>query len=79
MAETQVTVSCEDCDLRETFDGLATARSFVETHRTETGHDPTWELGKLSSGVERAGEEAGVCGRSGCTTTDSPLYLGKQE
>ncbi|WP_459076979.1 DUF7542 family protein, partial [Halolamina salina] len=26
---------------------------------------------------ERAGDEAGVCGRPGCTDTGSPLYQGE--
>jgi len=76
MAEKRATVTCPECDLTETFDKLATARTFIETHRTETGHDATWELHRLAPGVERAGEEAGVCGRPACTTEDSPLYQG---
>jgi len=76
MAEKRATVTCPDCDRRETFDKLATARSFIETHRDETGHEATWELHRLDAGVERAGREAGVCGRPECTTEDSPLYLG---
>jgi hypothetical protein len=78
MAEKHVTVSCGACDLTETFDKLATARECIETHRTETGHDPTWELPELASGVERAGAEAGVCGLPGSTTTESPLYQGEE-
>ena len=70
-----VTVSC-DCGLTEVFDSLGAARAFVEEHRTATGHDPTWEFGKLAAGVERAGDEAGVCGSPECTDTDSPLYQG---
>lgn len=74
MADTRATVTCPDCDLEEAFDKLATARARIEEHRTETGHDPTWELGQLDSGVERAGDDAGVCGRTGCTNPDSPLF-----
>lgn len=74
MAETRATVTCPDCDLDETFEKLAAARSRIEDHRTETGHDPTWELGRLDPGVERAGDEAGVCGLSGRTNPDSPLF-----
>ncbi|MFW5911517.1 MAG: DUF7542 family protein [Halolamina sp.] len=74
MPDDPVIVSCPDCDVREQFDSLGEAREFVETHRIETGHDPDWELPVLASGVERAGDEAGVCGRPGCTDTDSPLY-----
>jgi len=74
MADTRATVTCPDCDLHETFEKLAAARERIEAHRVETGHDPTWELGALDPGVERAGDEAGVCGRRECTTPDSPLF-----
>ncbi|WP_178916892.1 hypothetical protein [Natronomonas gomsonensis] len=74
MTEKHVTVSCRACDRTETFEKLRTAREFIETHRTETGHEATWELPSLASGVERAGADAGVCGRPECTTTESPLY-----
>jgi len=74
MAEKHVTVFCPACDRTETFEKLGTAREFIETHRTETGHEATWELPSLASGVERAGADAGVCGRPECTTTESPLY-----
>ncbi|WP_115863093.1 DUF7542 family protein [Halorussus litoreus] len=73
MVDTHATVTCPDCDLEETFEKLAAARSRIESHRVETGHEPTWELGRLDSGVERAGDEAGVCGRPACTDPDSPL------
>jgi len=56
------TVSCPDCDLRETFENLQPARECVERHRRETGHEPVWELGPLSEGVVRAGDAAGGCG-----------------
>jgi hypothetical protein len=78
MADKHVTVSCPACDRTETFEKLGTAREFIETHRTETGHEATWGLPSLSAGVERAGDEAGVCGRPECTTTDSPLYQGDE-
>ncbi|NHX36376.1 MULTISPECIES: DUF7542 family protein [Halolamina] len=78
MSEKRVTVTCADCNLSETFDSLGTAREFVEDHRTETGHEPTWQLPELAAGVQRAGDEAGVCGRPGCTDTDSPLYRGEE-
>lgn len=71
-----VTVSCPACDLTESFDSLGAARAFVEEHRTETGHEPTWKLPSLAEGVERAGDEAGVCGRPDCTDAESPLYQG---
>lgn len=74
MTDTRATVTCPDCDLEEAFEKLATARERIEEHRTETGHDPTWELGHLDSGVERAGDDAGVCGRERCVNPDSPLF-----
>jgi hypothetical protein len=67
-----VTVTCPDCALHETFDRLAPARSLIESHREETSYEAVWEVGSLSPGVERAGDDAGVCGRSECAT-DSPL------
>ncbi|QCC46214.1 DUF7542 family protein [Halobellus limi] len=76
MGEKRATVACPECGQQETFDRLARARTFIETHRSETGHEATWELHRLSPGVERAGDDAGVCGRPACTTESSPLYLG---
>lgn len=73
MAGKRATVTCPECDLDETFTKLATARERIEDHRTETGHEATWKLHELSAGVERAGDDAGVCGRPGCTNPDSPL------
>lgn len=75
MSGTRATVSCPDCDRSETFQKLAAARAAIETHRAETGHEATWEIHRLSAGVERAGAEAGVCGRPECSTADSPLRL----
>jgi hypothetical protein len=69
---TRATVTCPDCDLHETFERLADARSLLDSHRDETGHEAVWELGRLSPGVERAGDEAGVCGRPECAS-ESPL------
>lgn len=63
---TRATVTCPDCDLRERFEKLQSARERIEVHRRETGHEPFWELGELSNGVVRAGDAAGVCGRDGC-------------
>jgi hypothetical protein len=63
MSAPRATVRCADCDLVETFEKLQAARARIETHRRERGHDPDWELGDLSSGVERAGAAAGGCGR----------------
>ena len=75
MPGTRATVTCSECDLSETFDRLAAARSSIDAHRDETGHEATWEIHGLAPGVERAGDEAGVCGRPECTTADSPLWL----
>lgn len=77
MSDQEVVVTCAACERKETFGTLGTAREFIEDHRTETGHEATWELPQLSTGVERAGDEAGVCGRPDCTTTESPLYQGE--
>lgn len=71
---TRATVTCPDCDYAEEFPKLGDARAALERHGRATGHDPTWELGQLTAGVERAGDEAGVCGRPECTDTDSPLF-----
>lgn len=68
------TVSCPACELRETFEKLGEARACIETHRTETGHEATWELAGLDEGVERAGEQAGVCGIPGSVDPDAPNY-----
>lgn len=76
MADERATVTCPDCEFEETFGKLRTARSRIEDHRRETGHDPTWEIHRLDGGVERAGDDAGVYGRSGCTNEDSPLFRG---
>ena len=74
MTDERATVTCPDCDLDETFRKLGGARSRIEDHRTETGHEATWELHRLDSGVERAGADAGVCGRPDCTNEESPLF-----
>ncbi|WP_276302382.1 DUF7542 family protein [Halorussus lipolyticus] len=74
MASKRATVTCPDCDLHEEFRKLASARERIEDHRTETGHEAVWDLGRLSEGVERAGDEAGVCGREGCGDRESPLF-----
>lgn len=78
MTDGHVIVSCPACEDSAAFDTLGEARSFIETHRTETGHEATWELPDFDSGVQRAGDEAGVCGRPECTSSDSPLYQGSE-
>ncbi|KAB1192033.1 MULTISPECIES: DUF7542 family protein [Haloferax] len=62
MTDTRATVICPTCGLEETFSKLADARLRIEDHREETGHDPDWKLGRFAPGVEKMGEEAGVCG-----------------
>lgn len=64
MAAPRATVVCSACDFEETFAKLRDARVAVDRHQRETGHDPSWELGRLDSGVERAGDMATVCGRT---------------
>lgn len=68
------TVSCPDCDLQQTFEKLGDARAAIEHHRVETGHEATWDLGSLDDGVERAGDQAGVCGVPGTADPDAPNY-----
>lgn len=70
------TVTCGDCEYEASFDRLGDARVALEAHRTETGHDPAWEVESVAAGVERAGEDAGLCGRPECTNEESPLYRG---
>ena len=66
-------VRCSDCEYAATFESLQDAREAMDDHERGTGHAVEWELGRLSSGVERAGDDAGVCGRDGCGNPDSPL------
>lgn len=68
------TVTCPDCDLRESFEKLGAARARIERHREETGHEATWDLGSLDAGVQRAGEQAGVCGIPGSANPEAPNY-----
>ena len=70
---TTVRVRCTDCAYEESFDSLRRARTALDEHERATGHAVDWEIGGLSSGVERAGDDAGVCGREGCANSDSPL------
>ena len=62
MSTPRAIVRCPDCGLTARFEKLQPARERIESHRAETGHEPYWELGELSSGVERAGAAAGICG-----------------
>jgi hypothetical protein len=70
---TTVRVRCADCAYEEAFDSLRRARTALADHERATGHAVDWEIGRLSPGVERAGDDAGVCGREGCANSDSPL------
>jgi hypothetical protein len=74
MTDERATVNCPDCGLDESFGKLGAARERIEAHRRETGHEAVWELSALSPGVERAGDEAGVCGRPECTDEESALF-----
>jgi hypothetical protein len=74
MADQRATVGCPDCEFEEAFRKLAAARERIADHRDETGHSARWDLHELSSGVEQAGEEAGVCGRPECTDEESALF-----
>jgi len=70
---TDVLVRCDDCQYRETFESLRAARTALDDHEREADHSADWYIGGLSEGVERAGADAGVCGRDGCENPDSPL------
>ncbi|MUV56772.1 hypothetical protein [Halogeometricum sp. CBA1124] len=70
---TDVEVRCADCAYAATFDSLRAARTALDDHERETGHSVEWNIGRLSGGVERAGADAGVCGREDCANPDSPL------
>ncbi|OTF02900.1 hypothetical protein [Halorubrum sp. SD612] len=70
---TTVRVRCTDCAYEESFDSLRRARTALDEHERATGHAVDWEIGGLAPGVERAGDDAGVCGREGCANPDSPL------
>ncbi len=73
MSRGSVTVACTECNFDRAFDRLSEARVALATHEEETGHAADWRIDRLSPGVERAGDEAGICGRPGCTDTDSPI------
>jgi hypothetical protein len=70
---TDVLVRCDGCSYEETFQSLRAARTALDEHERETAHALDWYIGELSAGVERAGDDAGVCGRDGCSNPDSPL------
>ncbi|QZP39489.1 DUF7542 family protein [Halobaculum magnesiiphilum] len=70
---TAVLVRCDECSYEETFGSLRAARTALDEHERETAHTVDWYIGGLPPGVERAGDDAGVCGREGCANPDSPL------
>ncbi|TKX48210.1 hypothetical protein EXE41_02340 [Halorubrum sp. SD690R] len=70
---TTVRVRCTDCAYDEAFDSLRRARTALDDHERATGHAVDWQIGGLTAGVERAGDDAGVCGRDECANADSPL------
>lgn len=74
--ETTVRVDCSACSYSETYASLRVARTDLDAHERETGHTVEWEIERLSAGVERAGDDAGVCGRDGCVNPNSPLVHG---
>ncbi|SMO40121.1 DUF7542 family protein [Halorubrum cibi] len=73
MDRTRVVVRCTDCRFEATHDRLRSARETLADHEADTGHVVDWRIESLSPGVERAGEDAGVCGRPECANADSPL------
>ena|GEM_PF-392298 len=73
MTDTQITVTCTDCSFETTFSRLSAARVALADHERATGHTADWTIDSLSPGIERAGEDAGVCGIPGSSAADSPL------
>lgn len=73
MSTGNVAVECRDCGFRESHRNLGTARAALDEHESETGHSVDWEIRRVAGGVERAGDDAGVCGIPGMTNPDSPL------
>jgi hypothetical protein len=76
MPDSRVTVTCRDCNFERGFDRLGEARVGLERHQSTTGHDAAWTIERLSRGVERAGEAAGVCGRA--CDVDTPLVADRR-
>lgn len=66
-------VACTVCDYEETFSTLRTAREAMDAHERETGHTVDWSVAGVSSGVEAAGDAAGVCGVPG-SSAESPFW-----
>ncbi len=78
MSRGSITVACTECSFERAFDRLSEARVALATHEKETGHATDWRIDRLSPGVEKAGDDAGICGRPEYTNTDSPLVRGPQ-
>ena len=70
---TNVRVRCDDCSHEAAFGSLRRARTALSEHERATGHAADWEIGSLTDGVERAGDDAAVCGRARCANPDTPL------
>ncbi|WP_336037905.1 DUF7542 family protein [Halobacterium yunchengense] len=68
----ETVVECS-CGFEAGFDRLRDAREAVDAHES-AGHDADWDIRRVAPGVERAGEDAGVCGRPECTDEASPLF-----
>ncbi|SEO90624.1 hypothetical protein SAMN04487948_10775 [Halogranum amylolyticum] len=73
MDEGNVLIECRDCTFRDSFANLGRARVALADHESETGHGVDWQINRVADGVERAGDDAGICGVSGCTNTESAL------
>ena len=72
-ARASVRVVCDDCAFINTYSRLRDARVALSAHERETGHAVDWRIGRLSAGVERAGDAAGVCGIPGTADPGNPL------
>ena len=66
-------VTCTACDYEEAFSKLRPAREAMDAHERETGHVVDWSVAGVSSGVEAAGDAAGVCGVPG-SSAESPFW-----
>lgn len=73
MDEGNVVIECRDCGFCESFANLRSARVALSDHESETAHSVDWQINRVAAGVEQAGADAGICGVSGCTNTDSAL------
>lgn len=69
----ETVVTCTECAYEESFSMLRNAREAMDAHERETGHTVDWSVAGVSSGVEEAGDAAGVCGVPG-SSPDSPFW-----